>query len=160
MTASAGHSKSSAPKRAIYNKRRMANGELRMKINLLTGSCLCLIISVLSPKILLAETLVCAVESYAHAGFSSTDVAESWFPRVTTHVLKNGSATLVEQDLSGSYKERGGRLKITYEAEDVDGNPKDILYTFIEKTSVFTAKLLMESGFADTSGTVGKCRLQ
>jgi hypothetical protein len=62
--------------------------------------------------------------------------------------------------MSGTYKSRGGRLTITYEVEDVDGNPKDVIYTFISKTKVFTARLGSESGYAATSGTLGKCRIQ
>lgn len=105
------------------------------------------------------QKLTCTVQSYAHSGFSSRAVMESWFPRTTTHFLSNGQARSPEQGLVGEYKERDGRIKIVYAADNVEGDTLDLVYTFIKKTSVFTVRLVVGGEFMDNAGTQGFCRL-
>lgn len=103
-------------------------------------------------------TLNCTVESYAHSGFKNKGIIESWFPKETTHELSDGRAVWKEANASGKYTEKNGRVKITYSLRDTKGGGAVVVYTFIHKTGVFTAKMGERAGYRDTSGTIGRCK--
>lgn len=105
-------------------------------------------------------TLKCEVKSYAHSGFSSQNVMESWFPRTTTHIFSEEKVQLVEQGYFGEYKEKSGRIKMIYAIENSEGETVDVVYTFIKKTNIFTVRLDVGGNYKETSGTQGICIAQ
>ena len=104
--------------------------------------------------------LSCAVERYAHAGFKHQGITESWFPKNTTHQLSDGKAVWKETGAGGTYTEGNGRIKISYVLKDTQGTEITVVYTYIRKTGIFTGKMGVMAGYADTSGTTGRCTIK
>ena len=105
-----------------------------------------------------AEILTCKQTRLSMTGFKNAEAARSWFPK-TFKIQIDGEDAVSDFYGLGTATESKGRKKVSFISATSTNLKTEVKFTFIEKTSIYTAKLAGKHGYQDIPGAKGKCRV-
>ncbi|MCE2523172.1 MAG: hypothetical protein J4F49_08130 [Rhodobacteraceae bacterium] len=104
--------------------------------------------------------LDCKVTKYQppYSSGSALDVAKSWIPETSTHIIRVPESYHIDLRILGSAKMPQGRIVLNYTSNSVKGDTVNYNYTYLINNDILIANVFFGGNFYNITGIRGVCR--
>ena len=112
-----------------------------------------------TPGLSQAWRLDCEITNYGahYSSGESREVAKSWLPETSTHVISIPSSYHVEFGVTGTATMPPNRFVFRYRPYGENGVATDLLYTYLTRSDILTAKVIFGGNYYNIDAR-GRCR--